>query len=110
MARLRKNETSLNIGPTAASAAPARRTGTPRTRTTAKTVAASPQPAPQEPGAVSTVTAVSETAIIAYLPAHEEIAARAYTYWVERGYAEGSPEKDWLRAEAELRQHAVATA
>jgi hypothetical protein len=32
----------------------------------------------------------------------KEIAALAYSYWVERGYAPGSPEQDWLRAEQEL--------
>lgn len=41
---------------------------------------------------------------------HEEVATLAYTYWVERGYADGCPEQDWLRAEAELRQRALATA
>jgi hypothetical protein len=112
MARLRKNETSVNIGPTAASAAPARRTAapTPRTRTKAKTDAASTKPAPQEPVDLPTVSAVFEAAIIEYLPSHEEISARAYSYWVDRGYAEGSPEQDWLRAEAELRQRVLATA
>ena len=33
---------------------------------------------------------------------HEKIAALAYSYWVARGYAPGSPEQDWLRAEREL--------
>ena len=32
----------------------------------------------------------------------ERIAERAYSYWVARGYAPGSPEEDWLRAEREL--------
>lgn len=32
----------------------------------------------------------------------EEVARLAYSYWVERGYAPGSPEHDWLRAEREL--------
>jgi hypothetical protein len=112
MARLRKNETNVNIAPTAASAAPGRRTAVPapRIRTKAKTDAASTKPAAQEPLDVPTVTAISEAAIIEYLPSHEEISARAYAYWVERGYADGSPEQDWLRAEAELRQRALATA
>jgi hypothetical protein len=99
----------MNITPTAA---PARRTAAPapRTRTKAKTDAALTTPAAQEPVDVSAVTAISEAAIIEYLPSHEEISARAYSYWVERRYAEGSPEQDWLRAEAELRQRALATA
>lgn len=33
---------------------------------------------------------------------HEEIAALAYSFWVERGYQGGSPEEDWLRAEQQL--------
>jgi len=36
-------------------------------------------------------------------PSHEEIARLAHSYWVARGYANGSPEQDWLRAERELR-------
>jgi hypothetical protein len=32
-----------------------------------------------------------------------EIAKLAYSYWVARGFAPGSPEQDWLRAERELR-------
>ena len=33
---------------------------------------------------------------------HEEIARVAHSYWVARGYAHGSAEADWLRAEREL--------
>ena len=33
----------------------------------------------------------------------EEVARLAYSYWVQRGYAPGSPEEDWLRAEQELK-------
>lgn len=36
-------------------------------------------------------------------PTQEEIAARAYQCWQERGGAAGSPEADWQRAEQELR-------
>jgi hypothetical protein len=112
MARLRKNETSGNITSNAASAAPARRktTSAPRTRATAKPDAVSTTPAPEEPAATPVVTTLSATAIIEYPPSHREIAALAYTYWVERGYAEGCSEQDWLRAEAELCQRVVATA
>ncbi len=35
-------------------------------------------------------------------PTREEIAARAYRCWHERGCPEGSPEADWQRAEEEL--------
>jgi hypothetical protein len=36
-------------------------------------------------------------------PTRDEIAARAYRCWHERGCPEGSPEEDWRRAEQELR-------
>jgi len=34
--------------------------------------------------------------------AHEQIAQLAYSYWQTRGCPDGSPEEDWLRAEADL--------
>lgn len=34
---------------------------------------------------------------------HEEIAKLAHSYWASRGYAHGSADADWLRAEQELR-------
>ena len=34
---------------------------------------------------------------------HEIIARLAYSYWESRGCQGGSPEEDWLRAEAEYR-------
>ena len=36
-------------------------------------------------------------------PSREEIARLAEKYWAERGWPEGSPEQDWLRAEHELK-------
>jgi Protein of unknown function (DUF2934) len=39
-------------------------------------------------------------------PKHEEVARLAYSYWQDRRRAEGSPEEDWLRAEAELGKQA----
>jgi len=36
-------------------------------------------------------------------PTREEIARLAEKYWAERGWPEGSPEQDWLRAEHELK-------
>ena len=35
-------------------------------------------------------------------PGFDEIARLAYSYWEARGYQDGSPEEDWLRAEQEL--------
>lgn len=40
---------------------------------------------------------------------HEEIAARAYQCWQERGDAPGSPEADWQQAEQELRAERART-
>lgn len=34
----------------------------------------------------------------------EEIAQRAYSYWEQRGYEQGSAEDDWYRAIEELHQ------
>ena len=39
-----------------------------------------------------------------YSARHDEIASHAYRCWHERGCPEGSPEKDWHRAEQELRE------
>lgn len=36
-------------------------------------------------------------------PSYDEIAARAYYCWLERGCPEGSPQVDWELAEEELR-------
>ena len=40
---------------------------------------------------------------------HEKIEQLAYSYWVERGCPEGSPDEDWFRAEATLREQARET-
>jgi len=37
-------------------------------------------------------------------PAEADIATRAYLRWLERGRPEGSPQEDWYRAEAELKE------
>lgn len=82
MARIRKTEPDIVV--TAAGAAPARRKAAPAPRKTL-------------PALTTASVAVPE-----YRPTREEIAAQAYSYWVERGYQEGCPEEDWLRAEREL--------
>ena len=33
---------------------------------------------------------------------HEDVAKRAYFYWIARGYSHGAADQDWLRAEAEI--------
>jgi Protein of unknown function (DUF2934) len=42
-------------------------------------------------------------AVAAPTPTHDQIAALAEKYWAERGWPQGSPEQDWLRAEDALR-------
>jgi hypothetical protein len=42
-------------------------------------------------------------------PTNEEIAARAYQCWHERGCPHGSPEEDWRRAEEQLRRERAET-
>jgi hypothetical protein len=37
------------------------------------------------------------------LPSTEEISARAYERWYQRGCPDGSPEVDWREAEEELK-------
>jgi Protein of unknown function (DUF2934) len=37
---------------------------------------------------------------------NQEIARLAYSYWQARGFAGGSPEEDWYRAEAEFQKRA----
>jgi len=40
-------------------------------------------------------------------PLREQIARLAYSYWEARGCPEGSPDEDWLRAEANLGKQAA---
>ncbi len=133
MARLRKNDTTVNTSPAAAAsaAAPARRrtAAAPRNRSkaqnadniNAKSTTKSAE-APEEMVAedatditsapLEFIETTSEAVLVEtagapaaeYAPSREEIAALAYSYWVDRNYAPGCPELDWLRAEAELRQ------
>jgi DUF2934 family protein len=56
-----------------------------------------------------TIVPVAETAALASVPEREQIALLAYSYWQARGYSDGSPEQDWLRAEAELGNPAAGT-
>jgi len=43
------------------------------------------------------------------LAAHDEISARAYSLWQQRGSAGGSSEDDWYSAEQELRAEGAST-
>ena len=49
------------------------------------------------------VAIVETEVVLDNCPSHEDIAALAYSYWVARGFQDGSPEEDWLRAEQEWR-------
>jgi hypothetical protein len=52
-----------------------------------------------------TMAAAASADVTPVLPrqiTHEEIAKLAHSYWAARGYAHGSAEADWLRAEREL--------
>lgn len=70
---------------------------------------------PTQTGAAGAATAqaadlVVESAVSFPAPAYEQIALLAYQYWQERGCPDGSPEEDWLRAEADLRKEPTRTA
>jgi hypothetical protein len=45
----------------------------------------------------------------ANLPTHDEISARAFSLWGQRGTVDGSSEDDWHRAEQELRSERAST-
>jgi hypothetical protein len=49
-----------------------------------------------------TATAAAAPAVENRVPTYEEIAVLAEQFWNERGRPFGSPEVDWLRAEATL--------
>ena len=99
MARKRNAEPETRL---AGAAAPAReKTKTTRAKHTAKSnpetlaeAVTAVEPMPQE---------LASDPAASFAPSTDEIAALAYSYWEERGYQTGSPEEDWLRAEAELR-------
>jgi hypothetical protein len=63
-----------------------------------KTAEAGTAPKKRKPAAKKQTPAAAAAA-----PSREDIARLAEKYWAERGWPEGSPEQDWLRAEQELR-------
>jgi hypothetical protein len=65
------------------------------------------QPAPEKAREQKT-NLNPEEHLINSTPGHEVIAVRAYELWIARGCPIGSPELDWLQAEAELSQAAPA--
>ena len=50
---------------------------------------------------IETVESIPESTP-ASIPSQDEIATLAYALWQQRGCPDGSPEVDWLKAEAEL--------
>jgi hypothetical protein len=62
-----------------------------------------PPPSGSATPATESVAGILKTSVILE-PSYDEVAARAYHCWQERGCPEGSPEEDWHRAERELRE------
>jgi len=50
---------------------------------------------------------VNKTRTGALVPGRQEISVRAYELWNARGRPDGSPDEDWLQAEADLMQEAA---
>ncbi len=90
----------------AAGAAPARaaKPTTPRV-----TAAKHSKAVPVEP-LTSPVSAVADAGPSVAADSREIIARIAYGYWEARGYSEGNPLEDWVRAENEYRQSLAALA
>jgi hypothetical protein len=96
MARKRISEPEIAVSPSAGAAPVRRKTAVTRKKHTPVTSVAEPLSEP-----ASADVAFTSPAPV-YRPTHQEISALAYSYWVARGYQDGSPEEDWLRAEREL--------
>jgi hypothetical protein len=92
MPRKSITEKPIVVSTGAAAVVPARRKSS--SKRTARTV---------EAPEVTAAAAVSETPVVVAELSQEDVAKLAYSYWEARGYAGGSPEEDWLRAEQELR-------
>ena len=73
--------------------------GMPRT----KRASATHSKKPSAQASSETMETSMETAAAPFATPEQEVVARlAYSYWEERGYAGGSPDDDWFRAEQEL--------
>ena len=95
--RVSENQVAVSSG----APAPARRkSASPKrvARPSTVEVSSAPKAAPEVLAAAPAVevTAPADTF-------QEAVARVAYSYWEARGFAGGSPEADWLRAERELR-------
>jgi Protein of unknown function (DUF2934) len=58
--------------------------------------------APARKTAPATAAALVDPVVAKHTPTYDEIAILAEQFWNERGRPFGSPEVDWLRAEATL--------
>jgi hypothetical protein len=90
MARKRNTQSDIVLSTGAGSVRPRRKTARPG-------VTAAPAVETPATEAVAVPEAAAPVA-----PAHEQIARLAYSYWEARGYRDGSPEEDWVRAEQEI--------
>ena len=109
MARHRKTEPSVIVSATGA--APARRKAATPSQKSRPSVAPEANAAVTELIATESITTESiaaEPTAVQFLPAQEQIAKLAYSYWVSRGYQGGCPQEDWLRAEQELLETGVS--
>jgi Protein of unknown function (DUF2934) len=109
-----RKRTTENEAVVSGSAAPARRKTT-RPRTTRAAAASEPAPAVEPAPAAAPVIAhaapsqttssvtTAKPAVHSIESSQDKIARLAYSYWEARGRQGGSPEEDWLRAEAEIR-------
>jgi hypothetical protein len=89
----------------AAAAAPARERRKPAAARPKRSTAKAETPVSRVENPETELTpAVSASSTVSAEPSEEQIARLAYSYWLDRGGQQGSPEEDWLRAEQELRQ------
>jgi hypothetical protein len=105
-----KPETSAveaSTGAAALAAAPAKKTRTPRAKTTSVQTDGSRKPAPRTSAKPAVPERAPSPAVVIDL-SREEVARLAYSYWEARGYQGGSPLEDWVRAENELRKKTPA--
>jgi Protein of unknown function (DUF2934) len=93
------SKASIEKAVKAESVAPVKKVATVRKTAVKKSVVAGP---------VKAMAADKAPQIAQLEIAQEEIAKLAYLLWESRGYLGGSPEEDWLKAEALLRSGSTA--
>jgi hypothetical protein len=103
MAKKQVTATESAAGAAAARAAKPK-TATPRVRTVKHSKIVAAESAVAAGAAIGYTDAVSADTPQMPTDHHAEISRIAYSYWESRGYAGGSQDDDWLRAEQEYRQ------